>query len=622
MKKKHLLSLILVLVAGIPVTGQEVCLDVDFYEGIPEDFTLECYDQMPVKSQDFKNLYPEMIWFTRGQVDSDDLSAAMSTSHRTIDMPTDNWMITPKLHLSNHDIWLKWTARSIHFHLRDGYKVMISETGTGYDDFTELFSIDEEEYLWTKRIVSLNEYVGKDVYIAFVHNSHNKFMLAIDDMFVGQLSEAEFVVKDETPRFVGNVGTAQVKGQVTNIGAVREDSHLDCVLNGNDTIQDLINPAEVAEAWGTGTSLDFCFDVPVQVGKATHYKILSDDHVILEDSIICSYYPRTLLLEKATGAWCVNCPEVISYIQELEVRYGQELVCVEAHAHYGDLFEYMPYVTGMKTNNFPTIHFNRNQSNPIYGASAKDRATLKKLINKPTIAKVDLTLDKPVGDSVRATSKVTFAVDTDNSTGKFRVGYVLVEKSIQTDLMRQANGSSSVYNNGEYYYMKSPVAADLMWYTNVVRGENNAFVGIKNSLPSAIEAGEEYIVGANVSIPSSVYDRNNLAIIAIVMDYYTNEVLNVAEVKVPEDPESVRPIEHKETGSDISVHLDNANNLHVNSPHQIPFVVEIIAADGRKVVEWQANGSASFGLAPLMEHGLYILRISQNDRVWTRKIAL
>jgi hypothetical protein len=610
---RKFLSLIGGLLLTFPILAQEVCLDVDFTEGIPEDFVLECYDQMPVKSQDFQNLTPEMTWFTSGIINSKDYAAVMSTSHRVIDMETDNWMITPKLTLPAENVFLKWTARSIHYHLRDGYKVMISTTGMEYEDFTELFTVAQEEYLWTKRFVSLQDYAGKDVYIAFVHNSQNKFILAIDDIFVGQPDKVDFAVVDETPRFVGNVGTAVVNGTVFNLGTTKVKK-LDCVVNDTDTISSI----DTDDVWSLCSGQEYSFEVPVKVGKATHYKLMSGNHVIVADSIICSYYPRTLLLEKATGAWCINCPEVIAYIQELEERFGQQIVCVEAHAHYGDIFEYMPYVTGMKTNSFPTIHFNRDRSNSIYGASAKDKKVLKKLINKPTIAKVEMALDVPVGDSVKASTTVTFGTNVDNATGKYSVGYVLIEKEIQTDLMRQINGSSSYAHHGEFYYIKSPVASDLMWYSNVVRGEKNAFLGIKNSLPSVIEAGKEYVIETNINIPSTVYDKSNLAIVAIVMNYYTDEVLNVAEVKVPVDPSGIRPNVSEDANPDVRISWGGQGRLQISADVETPFTAEVLTIDGRQVSASVSEGSATITLP---RRGIYLLRIKQDGRVYTEKVA-
>ena len=616
MNIKHLSIGFLLTLCVLSVKGQNVCLETDFYDGIPDDFTLICYDEMPVKSADFKKINSNMLW-TVSLVDSEDGVAAVSTSHRTFDLPTDNWMITPRLTLPASGACLKWTSRAVHYHLRDGYKVMVSTTGNEYEDFEELYAVEEEEYLWTKHYVSLEKYAGKDVYIAFVHNSQNKFLLAVDDMFVGQPSKADFIVENETPRFVGDVGTVKVQGTVLNSGMQQGGHHFTCVINGTEVLE---HPAW-HDSWHQGVEYPFEFDVPVQVGKATHYKVMNGEHTIVEDSVICSYFPRTLFLEKATGAWCVNCPEVISFIQRLEEEYGHQIVCVEAHAHYGDKFEYMPYVTGMKTNSFPTIHINRNRSNSINGGSpAQNLAKLRKIINQPTVAKIEMDVNYEGGDSVQTVAKVTFANDTDNSSGKFRVGYVLIEKELQTDSMRQINGVVSI-GQGEFYYMTSPVPADLMWYTNVVRGENNAFVGVKNSLPATIEAGVEYTVESKVEIPVSVYDRNNLAIVAIVMNYYTDEVLNVVEVKVPEDLTGVQPVLREDNVGDVKLILNANGHLRIVSPSQTSFVVEVIAADGRQVATMVGEGSADFNLSQMMQRGLYLLRISQNGRVWTKKLA-
>lgn len=617
--KKVILSGVCTLALMVPksAVAQEICLEEDFTWGIPEEFELVCYDQLPVRGQDFNNVIPSMTWY-KAKSSSKDGASAFSTSRRSFDLPTDNWMITPKLQLPAENVWLKWTAKSVHYHQRDGYRVMISTTGTSYEDFTDLYQVEAEEYQWTKHVASLEAYAGKEVYIAFVHDSQNKFMIGIDDIFVGQLAEADFIVEDNTPRFAGNVESVVVGGTVCNSGVALDSRTLRCVLNGTDTLTSVTD-----EHWPTGGVSDFHFDVPVQVGKATHYKLLSDEgHTVLEDSVICSYFPRTLLLEKATGAWCSNCTEVISYIQELEERYGSHLVCVEAHAHYGDLFEYMPYVTGMKTNSFPTIYFNRNRSNSIGGAGAKERAVLRKIINTPTIAKVDLELDYAGGDSVKMVSKVTFAENIDNSTGKYRVGYVLIEKEVQTESMMQSNGAISYANHGEFYYLAARVPMDLMWYSNVVRNMESAFTGVKNSLPATIEGGVEYTIEDNIGIPTTVYDKTGLAVVAIVMNYYTDEVLNVAEAKMPADANSVAVPTLPDAGEASVLRVEAGGRLLVDCPDETPFELAVYAADGRRLMKLSGAGSAGYDLSDQLGQGIYFLWLSQAERVWTKKVAI
>lgn len=617
---KYLIPSALLALCTLPVVGQEVCLETDFYDGIPEDFTLVCYDEMPINSIHYKRLNVSKEWIV-SLVDSKDGVAAVSASRRMYDMPTDNWMITPRLTLPAEDVCLKWTSRAIHYHLRDGYKVMISTTGNEYYDFEELYSVEEEEYLWTKHYVSLEKYAGKKVYIAFVHNSQNKFLLAIDDMFVGQPTKADFIVEDETARFVGNVETAKVQGYALNSGIELGGHNLTCVVNGTEVLEHSV----LLDSWEQGVGYPFEFDVPVQVGKTTHYKVMNGEHTLVEDSIICSYYPRTILLEKATGTWCVNCPEVISFIQEVEERYGDQIVCVEAHwgpPEYGkDPFHYAAYTAGMKVNSYPVIHINRNRDNSISGGSpTANMLKFRKMLNKPTVAKIEMDVNyEEGGDSVLTSARVTFANDTDNSTGKFRVGYVLIEKELQHDSVRQINGVVNI-TQGEYYYMPSPVPTDMMWYSNVVRNDNKAFLGIKNSLPSAIEGGVEYTVDAKMGIPSTVYDKNNLAIVAIVMNYYTDEVLNVVEVKVPEDPSNIQPIETVQPVDEVQLSLNSEGELSVTSLIRSPFIIEVTAVDGRQVAVWTGEGSASFNLSKVAQRGLYVLRISQAGRIWTKKV--
>ena len=116
-----------------------------------------------------------------------------------------------------------------------------------------------------------------------------------------------------------------------------------------------------------------------------------------------------------------------------------------------------------------------------------------------------------------------------------------------------------------------------------------------------------------------VYDKNNLAIVAIVMNYYTDEVLNVTEVKVPEDPSSVRPVALGKANEEIRIALVGSNNLQVTTLKQNPFVLDILTIDGRQVNSLVGEGGLQFSLP---QHGLYLLRITQNGRVWTKKVAI
>lgn len=110
------------------------------------------------------------------------------------DSTADDWMITPSIYLdaaAADPYFLIWDAGSATPFAPDGYEVLISTTGTELEDFTPIFSIDaENEYPLTSRSLNLTElgYTG-NVYIAFHHNSTNRFILMVDNIMVTEISQ-------------------------------------------------------------------------------------------------------------------------------------------------------------------------------------------------------------------------------------------------------------------------------------------------------------------------------------------------------------------------------------------------------------------------------------------------
>lgn len=615
---KQFFSLALGVLAGLPLAAQEtVLLETGFESGIPADFTLVCNDQMPVKSQNFRNISPTSEWFG-GRVDSEDGRAAFSTSHRTYEMETDNWLITPKLTIPEGGAWLKWTAKTIHYYLRDGYKVMISTTDNTLDSFTQLYSVEEETYTWNRHLVSLADYAGQDVYIAFVHNSQSKYLIALDHVYVGQPETADFVTKNETPRFAGNVGTVSVNGTFRNYG---KDFNLAEVVCSSGT--EVIDKKAWGKSFLTGEETSFEFHVPVAVGEvsAYHVEAVSNEGervTLIKDSVVCSHFARTLFLEKATGTWCNSCPSVIPYIQNLEERYRDEIVCVEAHIN--DPMSYLPYSNGFKSIvNLPTILYNRDFNNHQY--NVLDTKPLNKALQKATNAKVDLALEYDGNTTISVSSKVMFATDMDNTTDKYRIGYVLIEKHVpSTTEMRQSNGAPSMPMYNEYFYFPAGnVAPELMFFSNVPRGTESAFLGVKNSLPAAIEAQEEYLHETTLEMPATVVNKKEVAVIALVLNYYTDEVLNAMEMKLPTVSSSVCWEDNTQEG-DIKLQSLSEGTYRVVCPEDASFTVCVLAADGSVQSLYNGTGQATVALGEKLQSGFYLLRVQQGNRVWTKKV--
>ena len=84
--------------------------------------------------------------------------------------------------------------------------------------------------------------------------------------------------------------------------------------------------------------------------------------VFLEDSIVCSYFPRKLVAEEYTGMWCNNCPDGAVWLNQLKARYKDEVITIAAH--YGDPLAYNVYVKGLDRYlfSFPSFIYNRDIS--------------------------------------------------------------------------------------------------------------------------------------------------------------------------------------------------------------------------------------------------------------------
>lgn len=615
--KRILVCLLPVLASSVARAQEVTCFKADFNAGIPAGCTVVDYAELPVGTGFRVNVGQQ--WFC-GKVFGADGTAAMSTSHRAVDMPTDNWLITPKLSVSSPGIWLAWDARSLHYDLRDGYSVMVSETDCDPASFRELMTVEEETYNWNHRLLPLEAFAGKDIYIAFVHNSRSRFILALDNLFVGEFSQPSFEGFDRSRRFCGNTGTAPVSGSFRNNGKTVGIDRLLCTTgDGHTYVRDFGN-APMATAEET----EFTFDVPVEVGKATRYvvEVVTSDGAttcLLEDSVICSDFPRTLLVEKCTGTWCTACPSVIPYINQLKERYKDELVCIEAHSAYINTsgLSYELYDEELDTKNYPAIFYNRNLKSPQYSAGYTD--AFRKILLKPTPALIELEAVLAEDDCIDVTAQTVFAENMDNADGRFRIGFAVIEKKLQLPYNLQKNNATHL-NYQEYGMMSSPIEKEFMFYHDVVRGTSSAFAGEENSLPQRIESGHSYTFSTHIQIPETVSDKHNIAVVAFVLDAEQDAVLNTVEARPTDVPTGMGGGVSEENLS-VSVLPGKTGGIEIRlSRKNVPCEVEVMDAAGRvlavrRVTEPVVN-------VDFKGQGCYLVRARQGKKMAVKKIIL
>ena len=148
-----------------------------------------------------------------------------STSWYTPAGTANDWIITPKLTPVAGD-FLVWEAKAQDPSYKDGYVVKISTTDSAMSSFTTtLITVPQENSTWTGHSIDMSSYVGQDVYIAFINNSTDMFILYMDN--IGLFSD-QYKVKPNSLTLppVVMVNTAvNIKGNVSNLGIVDVTSY-------------------------------------------------------------------------------------------------------------------------------------------------------------------------------------------------------------------------------------------------------------------------------------------------------------------------------------------------------------------------------------------------------------
>ena len=179
---KRFLLLWAAATAMLTAAAQEVLLEEEFENGIPESWTNIDFDG------DYFNWKTESenVKGHRGY----DKCAYSESYTRVTNEPLypDNWLVTPQLTLNGNCKLTYFVAPQDPNFAAEHYGVFLSETGTGVANFTTLL-FEETLPLATEgfsvRVIDLSRFAGKNVYLAFRHfNVSEKYILKIDGVKV------------------------------------------------------------------------------------------------------------------------------------------------------------------------------------------------------------------------------------------------------------------------------------------------------------------------------------------------------------------------------------------------------------------------------------------------------
>lgn len=507
-------------------------LHCDFSRGIPDGFTLIDNDaQEPsaaMRKEGFAVGTPWIVQSPKGE----DNPAACSTSWYASPGTSDDWMITQPFTVSSTGSVLTWRAMASDKRNRDGYAVYVSTTGAttvdGFDRAAPLLSVAEEEAAWTKRGVSLDDYVGKTITVAFVNNSTNKSRLYLDDIMAGVRSRV--LCRLTTPVAVPSLGATAVSGEAYTDGDEAVEGFDVTLSYGGESYTQ-----HFTETILPGAPVAFTLDHEIALAKyqPQPYTVeisSAGDHFAAQSTLTA--YERKVLCEEGTGTWCGFCVRGLVYVDSLKTHAAHWAIPVAAHQ--GDPMENQ-YVSAIDRwlgdGGFPAGSVNRMvQCDPSgffdYGRAAFDRE--KVLVDIALSATLD-----PASRQVETSTTLHFASAA--TSARYALAYAVVENNVhQADDAQYSQHNS--YANGErgpmggYERYGEYIPAEAMYYQCVARGYIDDINGVEGSVPASFVADEPIVFEKSFALPDKILDDRNTALVVMLIDHSDNHVVNAQQV--------------------------------------------------------------------------------------------
>jgi hypothetical protein len=149
---------------------------------------------------------------------------AWSTSYYTTPGTSDDWMFTPAITVpasSPGTIVLQYLVVAQDASFPDGYEVRISTAAPTTGNLTSstiIYSTAGAESTPTTKTINLTSYAGQTIYIGWRNNSHDMFLLGVDDVIVQSLPDNDIAITSVNVGSYIPSGNTSITGTVKNMG--------------------------------------------------------------------------------------------------------------------------------------------------------------------------------------------------------------------------------------------------------------------------------------------------------------------------------------------------------------------------------------------------------------------
>ncbi len=654
MKKIITLVVAVVMAFGI-ATAQSVLVDYDFNNGDKTGLSIYDVDNNTPSS------FMQQIGFTTGNtwilIKDSNTSTDMflgSTSQYVPAAQANDWLVLPAIDITGKGYVLEWKSQAFYANKRDGLKVFISTEGGLPENFpaTPVWEVEEEEIGATEdyfegefiaHSISLDDYVGKRIYIAFVNQSYDKSLLCIDDIKV--CSKESFSIDLDLERVVYEQDEITFSGTINN-WTVDKIEQVDFYLkyNGNEYSEALQNldltPGESAE-------FTLSHKAPIALNEKLDYSIIASTYnagssndasnIITEYiSSVTNVFRRRVVIEDHTGVWCENCPAGIWGLDSLKEVAPDNIAPISVQNNNGIpnprlvVDAYDAGLSGAGCTQFPSGWVNRTYIEHPWGNGSYNFDDEKswvslfyQIMEEVPEAGISVTGYFNANRTyINARASVRTAELKDNLD--WRIVYVLTEDSVTGFYQNNKYSGMSTWVGG---WESRPRNVSVV-FNDIARGIYPSFYGEKGSMPSTIAVGDvaEYTYG--IAVPYTavdskgntveiIQDADKLNLIAMLVDGTTNRVVNAAMVRVSDVPEAVEGV----VGDALQARVWAVDNgVNVSTGQDVNFVATMYSVDGRVIATTDGKGEAILSAAGYK--GVAIVQVVSEGVAHTAKVVI
>lgn len=583
----------LLLLVSVCVQAQTIIYNCDFEKGIPNSFI--CYDEdgnEPSRGMKKYGLEVGTAWvaYTEDSGTNSANGTAYSGSWYKDPAQSNDWLVTPVIAVQSSQTILSWKAHAIDAGHPDGYTVYITDSGSKPGDFPveAEFAVIKENAYWTEHSISLKKWAGKQIRIAFVNNSTDCNLLALDDIKVF-VNEHSFIYISQTPDAISAPGNVKIKGGITSSGFLPVEGYKVTLNNGRETFVKDYSQKNIAV--GDTAYFEFSETIPVALDQTVDYTLTvssgADDESVNENSITC--FKHVVLVEEGTGNWCMYCPRGQIGLHMLREKYSDNLVDIAVHMGSDPMIvpDYVMGVAGFFTQGIPHCVMNRKASfvgDPYYDV---ENLFLKALADGP-IAKVHCTATLDDNKQIEVKAVTEFGKPIEK--GLYNLAFAIVEDSVvgHDQANAYSGGSEKI---GGLENLPDPIPAGEYYFANVARAIYPSFMGDAEAFSATTARRTEITTVRQYALPELINELRKVKVVAMVINAATGKVVNVDECRldIPDGMDCKNIIDESvikiARGEDGFLRIGTTDDSLIQS-------VELYKLDGRCIKQLSSPGNS------------------------------